>query len=147
MTIKKTVTISEYIEQYSGDWPPVDAIGFIEWLQRKVDAVPEEIRGTARIDISTKGSDGDDYPYIKISYIRPETDAEAENRESIIESKNERQRQKDLRALAALQEKYGQATFKFVYEHVLKNNRSIVVRCDGKPEYEITVRVIDGDLK
>lgn len=58
------------------DWPPDDLVGFIAWFQGKLDEVPEQYRGAARVDLSTDYEDGDCYVDLSIHYYRPETEDE-----------------------------------------------------------------------
>ena len=64
--------------QYGDEWPPEDAMGFIAWVQAKVDEIPERYRNTATIEF-----DGDPEccgNEIKIEWKRHETAEDAEKR-------------------------------------------------------------------
>ena len=46
-----TVFSSEQFEYNSG-WPPSDALGFIQWLQDKINQIPPEYRDSAQIELN-----------------------------------------------------------------------------------------------
>lgn len=105
--MKQAKHISKTVEKYDGDWPPEDAAGALAWFQAKLDDVPQEFRGTARIGIDATESYGSAYATIEISYTRPETDDEEAERERQAAARADRTRAEELQMLTALQAKYG----------------------------------------
>ena len=76
---------------------------FIEFLQSKINLIPEEFRDSAVLDITA-------FNYglcIALDYIRPETAQEKQNKLTEIERIAEANKDKELKMLAALQAKYG----------------------------------------
>lgn len=66
---------------YTGDWPPEKPADFLAWWQEKIEAIPEEFRDTATIEIDSRsGYEGSHDPCIKIGYWRQETDTELATR-------------------------------------------------------------------
>lgn len=70
------------------DWPPDDLVGFIAWFQGKLDEIPEQFRGAARVDLSTDYEEGDCYVDLSIYYDRPETEEEIDARQKKEWSRN-----------------------------------------------------------
>lgn len=105
--MKQDKRISKTVEQYDGDWPPTDALGFFAWVQAKLDDVPEAYRSTFRIEVDNTSRYDSAYATIEFSYVRPETDDEEAERERQAAAQQERRRAQELRTLAELQAKYG----------------------------------------
>lgn len=73
---RKNKLVREYFFKHNDDFPPDDAIGCVEWFNKKLAEIPEECRIGAEIEIN-----GNDYQLeIVISYARPETDEEMQHR-------------------------------------------------------------------
>lgn len=95
-------------EEYDGEWPPTDATECVAWFVGKLDMIPKEYRGAAKIEFdSVGGYEGSHYAHIDISYVRPETDNETKAREAEEQRLQEAQKAHELRTLAALKAKYG----------------------------------------
>jgi hypothetical protein len=94
-------------EQYDSEWPPTDAKKCIEWFTKKLESIEAEYRETAKIEITSFNSYGDSrYSRIVIYYDRFETDREIEIREAEELRHQERRKERELKKLAMLQEKY-----------------------------------------
>ena len=108
--VRKLVEIRTlYESSYMKDWPPTDAIGCVAWFTRKLDAVPEEYRANALIDISGADDyDNDTYVRIVVSYKRPETDAEMSDRLDAELQQKQLRKEYELFELARLKKKYGE---------------------------------------
>ena len=101
-----TVTLFNQ-ERYDGEWMPEKLTEAIAWLQKFLEQVPEECHQAASIEIgSTGGYEGDHYATIEISYERPPTAEEKqerlnkEQRDQVAQEANER------RAYERLKTKY-----------------------------------------
>lgn len=105
--MKQKKTISVTVKQYDGDWPPTDAVGALAWLQAKLDDIPAEFHGGAKIEFDSAIRYDSNYATIEFSYVRPETDEEEAQRERQVAAYVVRRRDDELRTLAALQAKYG----------------------------------------
>jgi hypothetical protein len=105
--MKKTKLISKTIEKYDGDWPPINAEGFIGWFQAKLGDVPEEFRSTAHIKVDCVHHYDSNYATIEFCYTREETDDEEAVRKQQVAAYEESNRARELRLLAELQAKYG----------------------------------------
>jgi len=107
MTKQIKITIF-YQEQYGGpDWPPEDAIKYIEWFSEKLASIPEEHRKNAKIELDSSGGYEDSsYVKIKIYYSREETDLEIQAREEKERFAREETKKRDLAMLSALKAKY-----------------------------------------
>ena len=101
----KRITVFDK-EEGTNEWPPEDAKGFIAWFVGKAEAIPEEYRATATIEITSVILYGDEYANIKIHYSRPETDGEKERREGQEKRTKEDIKDRELQQLAALKAKY-----------------------------------------
>jgi len=107
--MKKQITVKIFDqEQYGGsDWPPGDAIKFVEWFTEKVSSIPEDHRKKAKIELdSSNGYEGISYVRIKIHYNREETDLEMMAREEKERYAREETKRRDLAMLSALKAKY-----------------------------------------
>lgn len=84
MTKKQETRITVFKqERYDGQWPPEHGNSFIAWFQAKLNEIPEEHRGNARIELdSQSGYEGSHYASIEITYRRMETEEEAKSREA-----------------------------------------------------------------
>ena len=103
--MKQNRTVKVYEEEY--DDLPEKADEFIAFFQSKVDAIPEENRGTARIEIEAEENYGSASLSVEISYARPETDEEEAARERREQLRKDEIKTRDLRELARLKEKLG----------------------------------------
>lgn len=106
--MKKMKVESFTVESYDSYWPPEDAVGCVAWFQNLLEAVPQEYLHTAKIDIGNYKEYDDAYAQIRISYTRPETDAEEAERERRERAAEEAARNRELQLLAQLQAKYGE---------------------------------------
>jgi hypothetical protein len=105
--MKQNKTIIRTFKEYGKDWPPEDATGLLAWFQSELDDVPAEFRDKARIDITSEEVYESSKAIIEISYDRPETDEEMQERERFALAQQEQRRVSDLRTLARLQAEYG----------------------------------------
>ena len=62
------------------DWPPESLIETVAWFQSKLEEVPEERRHKVTCTIGSDSEWDSSYSTIKISYYRPETPEEEEQR-------------------------------------------------------------------
>jgi hypothetical protein len=85
---------------------PTKLTAYIEWLQSKLEEIPETSRNDAYVDIEAYSSYGDFEVSYQIRYERPETDEEYELRKRMEEIKRDKQREKDLMLLEELKSKY-----------------------------------------
>lgn len=108
--MKKDTFVTVYTsEQFDDDYPPENALEFIEFLSNKINEIPVEYRNNAAIQLYS-GRDHDvTFVSIRISYMRPETDEEEARREAEEREHNDAVRIRELRELAALREKYPDA--------------------------------------
>jgi len=106
--MKKEIIVTVFCEdEYNKDWPPENAVGFVEWFAQKLEQVPVEYRSKATIALDSVGSYEDShYVNIGISYSRPETDKEEQNRLAYENNKMLRLKENELRTLAELKAKY-----------------------------------------
>ena len=81
------------------NFPPLNAIEFLEWVTDNINRIPEEFRDEADVEIDVDEDYGTYFPKIMISYRRPETDDEERKREE----------QEELELLAELQAKYSKS--------------------------------------
>lgn len=93
-------------ERYGREWPPEDAAGALAWLQSKIAEVPSECMASARIVFGSTVCYDSEYATIRITYQRPETDAELADRAANAKREAERVQQVELRQLAVLVAKY-----------------------------------------
>lgn len=107
--MKQKKIVRKTFEQYSGDWPKLDASSFMTWFQSKIEDVPEESRDSLTIDIDRSDSV---YTTIEFVYTRTETDAEEAMREQSALSREARIREQELSDLKRLQAKYGHISVK-----------------------------------
>ena len=70
-----TVTVCE-------DIPPAELSEFLLWVERVTGEIPEEYRDQARVEISAGMHYEQEYPTCVVSYTRPETKLEANQREA-----------------------------------------------------------------
>jgi trehalose-6-phosphatase len=107
--VKQEKRISKTVEQYEADWPPSDAKGFMTWLQKIMNDIPDEYLSTAKIELGSTMRYEDSYATITFSYTRMETDEEEAEREQRAAAEVELRRAREMRLLAELQAKYGNA--------------------------------------
>ncbi len=107
--MKQKKIVRKTFEQYSGDWPKLDASSFMTWFQSKIEDVPEESRDSLTINIDRSDSV---YTTIEFVYTRTETDAEEAMREQSALSREELMRKQELSEMVRLQAKYGHISVK-----------------------------------
>lgn len=105
-TMKKQKTVTIYDHDKALRAPPSDLVGYIAWLQAKLDEIPEGFRPSARTDIYGSEEYGSGVLCYTIEYDRPETDEEEAARENADRVKADAVRQKELATLEALRAKY-----------------------------------------
>jgi hypothetical protein len=108
--MKHDKQVSKTLGQFGKDWPSTEAKHFMAWFQKKLDDIPEGYRDSATIELESDFNNDRDVRQvvaITISYMRPETDEEAAEFERYEAIQLERQRVKELKTLAMLQQKYG----------------------------------------
>ncbi len=76
----KTITVLQ-TDQGEYNYPPYSLADFIGFFQNIFVDIPPEYRHTARVDMSIRESYGDHYPAVEVTYTRPETPKETEERE------------------------------------------------------------------
>lgn len=92
-------------ERYDGQWFPEKLEETVIWLQDKLAEIPEEYRSAAKIEIDSVGSYEDThYASVSISYWRPPTDAEIEERNSAKRKRLEEEAERYARHAAAARE-------------------------------------------
>lgn len=57
-------------EQYSEDWPPENAAGFMAWFEDRLAEIPEDCRQTASIEIDADVRHGAPLASLEIVYFR-----------------------------------------------------------------------------
>ena len=67
-------------EKHDGEWTPENLVDAIAWLQGFLEQVPVEYREAATIEITSERDYDWHKPYIEISYQRPPTDADKQER-------------------------------------------------------------------
>lgn len=73
--------------------PPSEFNDFLSWVDRIKDEIPEEYRGSARVDIYAESyDDGGAFTTCQVTYRRPETKEETKKREA----EEERCKKRDL---------------------------------------------------
>jgi hypothetical protein len=92
--------------RYDGDWPPGNAVGFVDWLANKIAEIPPEHRETATVELETTEEYDSHYAQITIAHERPESDLEVERREAIEARIARGLRRRDLEDLKRLKAKY-----------------------------------------
>lgn len=88
---RRTIRV-ELFDGDSGDddWPPEDPDGFMAWWQAKLAAIPEDARGTARVELDGGSYDRDTFAKATIYYDRDETAEETAARLARERAENER---------------------------------------------------------
>jgi hypothetical protein len=95
-------------EQYDANFPPSGLLKFSKWLQSKIDAIPEEYREKAEIEIgSISGYEGSHYARISISYWRPETSAEIAERARKENARREDEEERARQMYEQLRQRFG----------------------------------------
>lgn len=86
-------------------------VDFIEFLQETLESIPPEYRSNAEIDIDSVGGwEGEHHSELTITYSRPETDAEMQERLASYERERLQRENNERGALAALKAKYEPTT-------------------------------------
>jgi hypothetical protein len=108
---KRIVRVEIHRESFHGGyykfaegWP---LTSFAECIAEWTEAVPEEFRGTAALEISTESEYESYFAQLTVFYDRPETDAEESAREHQERVDAARKQEAELRTLAELKAKYG----------------------------------------
>ena len=104
----KTRTITLWENQWNNyDERPNALVAYAEWLAVKLSEIPEEYRATASVEIEAEASyeDSAELKY-RITYKRPETDAERMARQADESHAAENQRAFELEQLKLLRAKY-----------------------------------------
>ena len=106
--MRKKISVKVFNQiKYDGEWPPVEAMKFVAWLNEKLATIPDEYKESAAIEIdSTTAYEDSIYPTICIAYHRHETDEEMETRLSKEKMFQEAKRIADLKVFKELKEKY-----------------------------------------
>lgn len=104
--MKVTVKVYEQ-EKYDNDWPPKEAVDFLQWFQDKIATVPDEFRPAVMIEINSYIAYGSSEPEILISYERDETPSEFAERERDRLAHNAAEERRERAKLAELRAKYG----------------------------------------
>lgn len=106
--MKKMINITVFDQgQCGAEWPPTNAIVFLQWFTWKIAEIPEEFRANAKVEIEGVSSYGNANAHMSITYCRPETDEEAQAREQKEIALAKAKKDAELRQLAALKAKYG----------------------------------------
>ena len=93
--------------QYEDDWPS-NPTQFVEFLQQKINKIPEEWRSVAHLNIDGAHSyECSCVVEMEIWYSRPETDQERANRERLEMEKALETERTERRQLERLRAKYG----------------------------------------
>lgn len=95
-------------EAFRGDFDYDDAQECIDQLQDAVDNIPEEFRDSAKITIVSNRQYDEDYESCEIivSYQRPETDLEMQQRQFRLNRDNERKLETERAAYERLRKKF-----------------------------------------
>ena len=94
-------------EQYRKGLPPENLLKFNEWLQNKIQEIPVDYQGAAKINAITKlSSESKSYAAMEIVYQREETDTEKKKRIQREKVDEKRLRQNELTELKRLKAKY-----------------------------------------
>jgi len=104
--MKKQITVTVYDSETSRGSYPENLQEFAQWIQGKLDQIPERFQSCAEIEIDAYESYGDPYSKLTIEYRRPETDAEQAAREMIEQAKADEIRNLELATLEKLRAKY-----------------------------------------
>ena len=107
--MKNIIRVVVYDYEVDKQSPPSGLAEYIEWLQSKLEEIPEEFRSTARTDIYGSESYGSGVLCYTIKYDRPETEKEREARENVDRLRAEALQRKELAMLEALRQKYESA--------------------------------------
>ena len=92
----------------AGGWPPQDTGGFMAWFNERIESIPPVLRTAAVIRLDSRDdSAGDSSATIEITYVREETDNEANNRVTRAEFAMQQQEIRERQMLVNLQAKYG----------------------------------------
>jgi hypothetical protein len=103
--VKEMITVVAFCSNsYDHEWPE-RAPDFLQWLISAIDGVPEDHRGSAKIEF---GSDYESSSVkISVTYVREETDQEAAHRTRAALIYAEATRAKEIAALKQLLKKHG----------------------------------------
>jgi hypothetical protein len=108
--MKKITKVKVFeLEECDGEWPPENGVECVKWFAEKIESIPLQNRGSAKIEIEgVSGYEGESYGRISITYFREETDAEEEMRETTEAMKLDRQKNRELEELHRLKAKYNE---------------------------------------
>ncbi len=89
---------------------PTKASEFIAWIQQFIATIPDEYRAAARVEIESEdngyGGDCSCTSNLTVSYVRPETDAEWEDRLQSQRLRETEAERRERQKLAELKAKY-----------------------------------------
>ena len=95
-------------ESYDEEWPPENAMEYLAWFAAKIASIPEEYRASAKVEIDSVSSyENSSYATIKITYTRPETDAEWAGRVAENDARERRQAERERKEFERLRAKFG----------------------------------------
>lgn len=100
---KKVVVYNEESPEY-----PTNPVAFLLWWAEKFKEIPEEYMDSAEVEIDAYSCYDSATTEVTIAYIRPETDEEERLRLGHERLVQESERQRELRLLAELKQKYGE---------------------------------------
>lgn len=97
-------------EQYDPGFPPGRLLEFAAWLQAIINEIPEECRESAEIEIDSTSSYYDShYAQVQVTYRRPETDKEWDDRKADVMRRVHEAEALERQALERLKAKYDPA--------------------------------------
>lgn len=113
MEKKKVLVKHLVVSSEDGDWPPVNAALFMKWLSDRLSEIPDECRDSARIEIDSSADEDCSVTYLRVTYLRDESDDEIGRRKSVERMVEERDRYSaehlervERQVLAELKKKY-----------------------------------------
>lgn len=104
--MKKQIKVTVYDSETSRQSYPEDLQKYAQWIQAKLNQIPEQFQPNATIEIDAYWSYGDPCSRLTIEYRRPETDEEQASRERIEQAKADEIRNLELATLEKLRAKY-----------------------------------------
>jgi len=101
MRKNKTIKVYEEIGCYD---MPEKATEFMAFWQSKLDKIPAEFMGSARIEVEAESYYDSASLDVEISYVRPESDSEMESREYQDKQRADRDKERKLAAYNKLKQ-------------------------------------------